>query len=133
MVCSCSLIGNTKFALNEMFQGNVSKYAIFHVIQKMRIFFLHRHRLEYSILKKMAFLIYIRYFKFWSMLLEHFVKRKPFICGEWCYIAWIEVCSSIKHNLPRIPWSARSQGWIFPRLENHSTTNIYFLLANFPL
>ena len=36
------------------------------------------------IMYKKTHVVYIKYSKFWSVLLEHFVERKPLISEEWC-------------------------------------------------
>ena len=81
-----------RFTLNEMFQWNASKYAIFyvcirkpwrffftyHFMQLMNIFYPINALVSLKNEKNYMVFIYLQYI-FWWVTLEHFVEHKPLI------------------------------------------------------
>ena len=80
-----ALLRNKRFALNEMFQRNVSKFAILYMYKKTRIVFVLFFiscNFTFSLMNALVYVECIKYRKFWSVSLEHFVERKPLISEE---------------------------------------------------
>ena len=81
--CGTALIRNKRFLLDEMTRRNASKFAIFYIYPKL----LSRHKVVQNEKRKKEIWVfaYIRYGKFWSISLEHFIDimHKPLFSEEW--------------------------------------------------
>ena len=90
-----------KMSLNEIFQQDTSKLAMSYVIRKSMLFFFSfliscnftiipwmswsiykLHEIKNKIKKNTWVFFYIKYRKFWSILLVDFVERKPLLFEE---------------------------------------------------